>query len=67
MSEKFHCPACGDDTDTLHEGYCEPCCTQQQANLDVHNASYDRWQSLTDRQRTDEIDAAARYGFVAAN
>ena len=52
------CPQCGNQTERLHEGYCEPCCQENQAALDLHNAAYDRWQSMTDAKRGDEIRMA---------
>lgn len=52
---ELYCPQCGEDTDRLHEGYCEPCCEQNQKELDEHNASFDRWQGLSDEQRDLEI------------
>jgi hypothetical protein len=56
----FRCPQCGDPTERLFEGYCEPCCTANQAALDEHNARFDWWESLTDRQRGDEIMRACK-------
>lgn len=54
------CPQCGQATERLHEGYCEPCCRENQAALDMHNAAYDRWQSMTDAERVDEIRRACQ-------
>jgi len=54
----YRCPQCGDETETLHEGYCEFCCHENQEQLDHHNAGYDRWQSLTGQQREDAIKRA---------
>jgi hypothetical protein len=53
-----HCPQCGNETDRLHEGYCEDCRNANQAALDEHNAAYDRWQKMTDRERADDIRRA---------
>ena len=53
------CPKCGEHTDTLHEGYCEPCREDNQSALDLHNAEFDRWQSLSNGQRDVEIRRAA--------
>ena len=55
-----HCPQCGEDTETLHEGYCAECCDGNQRRLDAHNAGFDRWERMTDAQRDEEIKAAAR-------
>ncbi len=54
------CPQCGEPTPDLHEGYCEPCRDANQNALDLHNAEHDRWQGMTDKQRTDEIKRASR-------
>jgi hypothetical protein len=52
-------PQCGEETETLDEGYCPECCYQRQKELDEHNARYTWWNSLTDRQRNDEIKKGA--------
>lgn len=49
------CPCCGEDTETLYEGYCEICRKQRQDELDLHNATYDWWQGLSDREREVQI------------
>ena len=54
----FYCPKCGDDTETLHEGYCEKCRDQRQMELDQNNARYDWWESLSDGERRDQIRKA---------
>lgn len=56
----YDCPQCGEATETLHEGYCAECCTENQRALDLHNAEYDRWQSMTDNQRQSAISAAVQ-------
>lgn len=56
----FYCPACGEGTDTLYDGYCEPCREDRQARLHAHNFHYDRWQKLSPAQRDAEIKAALR-------
>jgi len=58
--EGLACPQCGEDTPTLHEGYCADCCAENQHALDMHNHSVDRWAAITDWQREDEIRAALR-------
>jgi NMD protein affecting ribosome stability and mRNA decay len=52
------CPQCGDPTEQLHEGYCEDCCTENQAALDQHNAEFDRWERLSRSERETEIRGA---------
>ena len=54
----YDCPQCGEETETLYEGYCEDCCTLNQTRLDLHNAEYDRWQSMSDAERNAAIKAA---------
>jgi hypothetical protein len=56
----FDCPQCGEPTRLLCEGYCEPCCTANQAALDEHNARHDWWAGLTDQQRGDQIRRACQ-------
>jgi hypothetical protein len=55
-----NCPQCGEPTRQLFEGYCGPCCTENQRRLDEHNAYYDAWQSMTDTQRDAAIKRACR-------
>lgn len=56
----FDCPQCGYETETLNEGCCEVCREQNQRALDLHNAQFDWWQSLTDEQRDAQIKNAFR-------
>ncbi len=56
----FDCPQCGEPTDTLNEGCCEPCRIENQRQLDLHIASFDRWEGLSDAQRGIEIRNATR-------
>lgn len=58
----FVCPKCGEETETLHEGYCEPCREEGQRALDEHNANYGRWMTLSDRERDREIRRSALVG-----
>ena len=58
--EQFDCPQCGDHTESLHEGYCEACCTSNQAALDDHNHQHDRWALLSSTERDAEIKRAHR-------
>ena len=58
MEDQEHCPQCGEPTDEFREGYCVPCCEANQAALDLHNATFDRWKRMTPEQREAEIRAA---------
>lgn len=58
----FDCPRCGEPTETLHEGYCEPCREEGQRSLDAHNARFDWWQGLTPVERDTAIKEAMRHG-----
>lgn len=53
------CPQCGRDTPTLHEGCCEDCRDENQSRLDTHNAEYDYWRAMSDRDRDAAIRRAA--------
>lgn len=55
------CPQCGCDGMTIEEfieGVCADCCRENQNALDEYNAEHDRWQALSDQQRTDAIKRA---------
>ncbi len=54
------CPQCGLLTakNDFTEGYCSDCAAENQRALDEHNASFDRWERLTDEQRAAEIRRA---------
>lgn len=54
----YDCPKCGFPTETLHEGYCEECCNENQRDLDEHNARFDWWESLSDQEREQQIKEA---------
>lgn len=54
------CPQCGEDTDELHEGYCLECCQANQTALDAHNALFDWWESLSFRERRNQIRKACQ-------
>jgi len=56
----FLCPQCGEVAEELHEGYCEDCCNQNQAQLDRHNEEYAHWHRLDDEMR----DEAIRRGYT---
>lgn len=58
--KEFDCPQCGDQTETLHEGYCKQCCADNQAALDQHNFRRDYWNSLSDAGKDAEIEWASR-------
>jgi len=49
------CHQCGEDTPELFEGYCEECRDERQRELHDHNFRFDRWEGLTDQQRSAEI------------
>ena len=53
-----NCSQCGHLTATLNEGCCEICREQNQRELDLHNAQYDWWQSLTPAERDAQIKNA---------
>ena len=55
----YDCPQCGEPTETLHEGYCEDCCRDNQAALDAHNRAFDRWEKMSDNERARAIAKAA--------
>jgi len=52
------CPQCGEDTETLDEGYCEPCRVDNQQRLDKHNFEFDQWQKMNDKERDEAIKMA---------
>lgn len=56
----FYCPRCGEETETLNEGYCEPCRNERQRELDEHNAQYDSWRRKTPAQREAAIREASK-------
>lgn len=49
------CNTCGEDATEFREGHCINCFTDRQNALDLHNATFDRWERMTDRERDDEI------------
>lgn len=55
---QLYCPQCGVDVDYLDEGYCTECSEENRNNLLDHNFAYDRWESLSDQERDDEIKRA---------
>ena len=58
--EQLACPQCGEPTDTLHEGCCEPCRTGNQTALDDHNFQHDCWARLSSTERDSEIKQATK-------
>ncbi len=56
----YNCPQCGEQTKQLFEGYCNSCCHENQVSLDLSNAELDRWLSMTDEQRTNEINRSIK-------
>jgi len=59
MRELLPCPQCGEDSAEFDQGVCVDCCAENQRALDLHNAEHDRWRTLSDSQRADEIARAA--------
>lgn len=60
MSAMLACPQCGEDAGEFPEGVCLDCCENNQRRLDLHNAEFDAWQTMSDAERGREIDRAAR-------
>lgn len=54
------CPQCGEPTTYFQEGYCEQCYSENQHALDIHNASFDRWEGMSDAERSCEISEATK-------
>lgn len=52
------CPQCGEPTEALYEGYCQNCCEENQRELDAHNARFDWWEGLSDKERYEQIRQA---------
>ena len=57
---KRTCDGCGFDEEenTFIEGWCKDCYNERQQELDLHNAQFDHWESLSDNERKDEIRRA---------
>ena len=55
----FNCPQCGEETETLHEGFCEECRDERQTTLDEHNARFNFWEKYTDAEKDYYIKSAA--------
>lgn len=49
------CPTCGFDTPTFIDGDCPECAAAKHQALLQHNAQYDYWQGLSDKEREDQI------------
>jgi predicted amidophosphoribosyltransferase len=62
LSDDWCCLQCGEpvEPEDMDEGVCEQCCEENQRALDLHHATYDRWEKLTDQERAREIRAAVR-------
>lgn len=41
----YDCPQCGEETPTLHEGYCEECRKDNQHALDRFNEHLELWRA----------------------
>ena len=54
------CPQCGHDFPRGRglDGVCEDCASTNQIILDLHNAQYDRWARMTNKERSNEIKRA---------
>ncbi len=55
------CPCCGEEVKCLVEGACALCHYDRQEELDLHNQQYDYWNSLTDKQKEDQIRWSSNY------
>lgn len=55
----LRCPQCGERAEVFREGVCEICCAANQQKIDAHWAFYERWQSMSDRERAAEIKSAS--------
>lgn len=62
MEVSVTCNTCGEDSTEFREGHCLGCFTDRQNALDLHNAQFDRWERMTDKQRGAEIRKAAQHG-----
>ena len=56
----LNCPKCGNETEVLHDGYCEDCSIEGQRNLNDHIARHDAWGKLSDQEKDSSIRSAAR-------
>jgi hypothetical protein len=56
----FSCPGCGEDTETLYEGYCEECRDERQHALLLHQTEYDHWKRMSSEEREHAIRNACR-------
>ena len=54
----YDCPQCGNETEILHEGYCEECKNERQTALNEHNARFDFWEKCTDDEKDFYIRSA---------
>lgn len=52
------CPQCGCECGRLEAGICRDCYRDNHEELLLHNASFDRWERLSDDERDDEIRRA---------
>lgn len=49
------CDCCGEEVLVLEQGYCLDCFEENQAALDEHNDSFDRWEQMTSQERENAI------------
>ena len=57
----YDCPQCGEETETLHEGYCEECRIENSAAVHDHRHQFTEWESLSVEQRNGKINAAINH------
>ncbi len=57
-----YCTQCGYEAEEFDQGVCTACCEANQIELDVHNLSFDTWQSLSEDVRARLVGAAIRRG-----
>lgn len=58
MSIIFNCPRCGEETETLNDGYCEKCRIERQNAINDHNAMFKFWEKCTDSEKDFYIKSA---------
>lgn len=54
------CPQCGEETESLNEGYCEACTHNNYSQMAQHEYTFRRWEQLNDAQRWLEIRLAGQ-------
>ncbi len=56
--DREECQQCGVEHHVFREGVCIICWQNNQDDLDVYDAEFDRWQKMTDHERIEAIRAA---------